>query len=491
MSSAIELHERLAGAVWGHLVGDAVGVPYEFRPAETVGEVRFGASGTHGQPPGTWSDDGALMLALLDSLLTSGFDTTDQARRALDWYRGTAYTPDGDGRFDVGGATRGAIEAFEAGTPAEDAGPTHERANGNGSLMRMLPLGLVERDVADAELVARAHRASRVTHGTVRAQVACALYSIVVRRLLGGDGGRAAALADARRPLRSVYQAGGAGEHLAALDHLEGYAERGGRGSVWDAFWSAWDAFAGADDYAGTIRRAVAYGNDTDTTAAIAGGLAGVRWGIGGIPGEWLRGMRGREIVEPLVVRLTKAANPIRVDWVDLGEVPGLAASGGRLGMTFLPGKDDGDLGAHHRDLDRDVRWLREAYAVDAFVLLVQDSELRSLRVPTIAAVMHANGIDLVSHPIPDGGVPADRAPLERTLAGIRGRLGTGEAVVVACRGGLGRTGTVVGCLLRDAGLGGPAAIDLTRASRHDTIETAQQERFVVEWNGSVREALG
>ena len=61
---------RLSGAVWGHLVGDAVGIPLEFRPASEIGSVEFGATGTHGQPPGTWSDDGALMLALLDSLLT-------------------------------------------------------------------------------------------------------------------------------------------------------------------------------------------------------------------------------------------------------------------------------------------------------------------------------------------------------------------------------------------------------------------------------------
>jgi len=167
----IELDERLAGAVWGHLVGDAVGVPYEFRPATPADQVVFGAKGTWSQPPGTWSDDGALMLVLLDSLLSSGFDTTDQAQRALAWYRGTAYTPDGDGRFDVGNATAEALRAFEAGTPAEEAGPTHERANGNGSLMRILPLALVERDASDAELVELAHRASRVTHGTVRAQV--------------------------------------------------------------------------------------------------------------------------------------------------------------------------------------------------------------------------------------------------------------------------------------------------------------------------------
>jgi ADP-ribosylglycohydrolase len=483
MSPTIELHERLAGAVWGHLVGDAVGVPYEFRPATPAAQVVFGAKGTWHQPPGTWSDDGALMLALLDSMLTAGFDTTDQARRALEWYRGTAYTPDGNGRFDVGTTTGEALRAFGSGTPAEDAGPTHEQANGNGSLMRILPLALFERDVPDAELAKLAHRASRVTHGTVRAQTACALYSILVRRLLAGSDGRAAAIAGARRSLRDVYEAGSAVEHIVALDHLEAYAARGGRGRVWDSFWSAWDAFAGAIDYRETIQRAVAYGNDTDTTAAIAGGLAGIRWGIGGLPVEWLSGMRGREVVEPLVNRLAAGMNPIRVDWVDLKKVPGLAASPGRLGMTFLPGKhDDGSAGKHRRDLVGDVRWLRDAYNVDAFVLLVGDDELHDCRVPNIADVMATHGIDLIRDPIHDGGVPADRAALRHSLDGIRARLANGENIAVACRGGLGRTGTVVGCLLRDGGLDVTAAIALTRASRKKTIENIDQERFVEAW---------
>ena len=483
MSRTIELDERLAGAVWGHLVGDAVGVPYEFRPATLAAQVVFGAKGTWDQPPGTWSDDGALMLALLDSLLAGGFDTTDQARRALEWYRRKAYTPDGDGRFDVGTTTGDALRAFGGGTPAENSGPTHEQANGNGSLMRILPLALVERDVSDAELVTRAHRASRVTHGTVRAQVACALYSILVRRLVAGSGGRAAALADGRRSVRDGYETGGEVEHLAALDHLEAYPARGGRGRVWDSFWSAWDAFAGARDYRETIQRAVAYGHDTDTTAAIAGGLAGIRWGIGGIPGEWLRGMRGREVVEPLVHCLTKLANPIRVDWVDLKKVPVLAASPGRLGMTFLPGKhDDGSAGKHRRDLVRDVRWLQEVYAVDTCLLLVEDHELRDCRVPNIADVMATHGIDLIREPIHDGGVPADRAALRHILDGIRARLAGGENIAVACGGGLGRTGTVVGCLLRDGGLDADAAIALIRTSRPKTIENDDQERFVASW---------
>ena len=297
-AAAPELAARLAGGVWGHLVGDAVGVPYEFRPPTDQAEIRFRAAGTHGQPPGTWSDDGALMLALLDSLLTVGFDPEDQGRRIVAWYRSKAYTPDGDGLFDIGNTTRAAISALESGTPAERAGGTDTYANGNGSLMRILPVPLVHRAAPTDELVDMAQRASSVTHGTPEAQAACSMYSLVAQRLLDGVD-RPTALEDARADLRRLYDSDST--RRAALDHLEGYAERGGRGRVWDSFWSAWGAFADADSYREAIERAVAYGHDTDTTAAIAGGLAGIHWGIDAIPRDWLDGLRGREIVEPLI----------------------------------------------------------------------------------------------------------------------------------------------------------------------------------------------
>src|SRR6187397_2722096 len=148
----MDIAERLAGAVWGHLVGDACGVPYEFRAGGTISDVHFGVAGTHGQPPSTWSDDGALMLALLDSLLRDRaageplFDTRDQASRAVAWADNGAYTPDGDGAFDIGGATSAALARIRAGTSAEQAGGTGERDQGNGSLMRILPIALVDRD---------------------------------------------------------------------------------------------------------------------------------------------------------------------------------------------------------------------------------------------------------------------------------------------------------------------------------------------------------
>lgn len=181
-------------------------------------------------------------------------------------------------------------------------------------------------------------------------------------------------------------------------------------------------------------------------------------------------------------------SGPIRVDWVEpLGSVPGFRAAaerGARLGMTFTPGKHDvGSGGVHRRDLDTDVATLRDIDRVDTFVLLIEDHELELLRVPRLPAAMADAGIDLVRFPIVDAGVPPDRDAFRGLLDDLAARLGAGESVVVACRGGLGRTGTVVACLLRDGGLDADQAISATRAARRETIETDRQERFVRDWD--------
>jgi ADP-ribosylglycohydrolase len=489
----MELPLRLSGAVWGHLVGDAVGVPYEFRPPASIGAVRFGASGTHRQPPGTWSDDGALTLALLDSLLAVGFDPDDQGRRFLAWRDWGAYTPDGDGCFDIGNATSEALRRLRGGVPAGEAGPSGEYDNGNGSLMRILPLALVGHTLPEAELIEQAHRSSRVTHGHAVAQAACALYVLLARELLLADESgveRGGALERARETLRA-YCLGSPGleQHCRALDTIEAYPRRTGSGYVVDAFWSAWDALKDSASYHETIERSVRYGNDTDTTACIAGGLAGAWFGLDGIPADWLAGMRGRAIVDPLVDRLiahagwrTSGANPLRVDWVDPAAVPPGAGWRGRLGMTLLPGKKfSGYTGEHWRDLSADATRLHELGA-DALLLLVEDHELRECRVPNIVAVMADSGIEVVRHPVADLEAPADRDEYRATLGHITARLRDGRSVAVVCRGGLGRTGTAVACLLVDAGLAPDDAIALTRRTLHGTIERGSQETFVRAW---------
>jgi ADP-ribosyl-[dinitrogen reductase] hydrolase len=292
------LGERLAGGVWGHLVGDAMGVPYEFSVPGSINGVEWGHIGTHHQPPGTWSDDGALMLALLDSLLTTGFDLEDQSQRYVAWLREGAYTP--DGLFDIGPTTRSALERVEAGTPAAAAGGTDEYSNGNGSLMRVLPVALVGRAETDDVLVSRASAASAVTHAHPRCRVTCAVCTLLARNLLLGESDRGAAMDKALVAVKTHMPP----EWRQDFDILAAWEPRTGDGYVIDCFWSAWDAFSGAASYPEAIERAVGFGKDTDTTACVAGGLAGIYWGVEDIPDAWRTQMRGQQIVKRVLAEL-------------------------------------------------------------------------------------------------------------------------------------------------------------------------------------------
>ena len=282
--------DRIRGALYGHLCGDALGVPYEFKAASALpATILWTGHGSHGQAPGTFSDDGSLMLCSTLSLSERGsFDATDMGRRFLRWWR-EGYLAAGGEAFDIGGATTRALLRIEQGVPALEAGPSESRDNGNGSLMRILPMSLFGLGLSLGEQADLAHRASRITHGHVRSQVCCALHSALVARLWAGDA-RETAFAAACADLRRLYAAGEAfAEELA---HVETFEKRGGSGYVVDCLRCAWDAVRDAGSYEEAVVRAVRYGNDTDTTAAVAGGLAGFVFGIDGVPQAWRDALR-------------------------------------------------------------------------------------------------------------------------------------------------------------------------------------------------------
>lgn len=409
------------------------------------------------------------------------------------WWHEGAYAP-GSKVFDIGTTTSTALRALERGVHAIDAGPAGERASGNGSLMRILPVALVGRDLDDAKLVEQAHLASRVTHGHPRCQVACALYVLVAKRLLHAES-RAAGLATATDSLRVIYASDdGLAAHREALGELLGWKSRSGRGLVLDAFWSAWDAFADASSYRETVELAIRYGHDTDTTAAIAGGLAGIHWGWQGIPAEWLDGMRSPEIVTSLVDRLVTAAgwitsssSPLRVDTLDAASVPGLAGVAGRAGITFLPGKkyDSWSKSGRPKQYWRDVR--SDAVEVhrlgfDVFLLLVEDHELDWCSVTNIGCALAREGIDFIRFPILDPRTPADGAAYRATIVDLLDRMRAGKSVAIACRGGLDRSGMTAACLLREAGVESGEAIRIVQEARHGALTEPEQQGYVWAW---------
>ncbi len=304
-------HSKIAGGFYGLLVGDALGVPYEFKyprqipPREAIEfSPPVGYARTHAYvPPGTWSDDGAQALALLDSLLTCGtLDLNDLAERIASWRETGKYAVGGK-VFDIGITTSAAISNFRAGVAAENAGPKDVSDNGNGSLMRVLPLVLWHRG-SDDELVRDAMAQSLVTHGHARAQVCCALYCLWARRLLENDP---AAWENASAILRDVIvflpNREAFEEELEFQVRPDDFAAGNGSGYVVDALRSArW--VMQEEGYENVVKAAVALGSDTDTTACIAGGVAGIRDGLEAIPSRWRDNLRGQEIARPLLERL-------------------------------------------------------------------------------------------------------------------------------------------------------------------------------------------
>lgn len=302
--------ERIEGGLIGLLVGDALGVPYEFhRPEEIppLAEIEFqppkGFRRAHlGIPPGTWSDDGAQALCLLGSLLDCGkFDLEDFSKALVEWYDTGYMAVDGQ-VFDVGIQTGKALRLMRAGIPPLVAAPGDEQANGNGSLMRVLPLALWHQG-SDEELVQDARLQSRVTHGHLRSQLCCALYCVWARRILDEipDPWQ-----DAVSTLRTIYP-----ESSPEFTELEWSIrpddppQGTGSGYVVDCLRSARLALQ-AETYEQVVKAAVALGNDTDTSACVAGGIAGIRDGVQAIPPRWLEKLRGQDILEPLLKELLK-----------------------------------------------------------------------------------------------------------------------------------------------------------------------------------------
>ena len=168
--------------------------------------------------------------------------------------------------------------------------------------MRVLPLALWHAG-SDVQLVRDAFLQSLPTHGHVRSQVCCAIHVLWARRLLDGLEVDAAWL-DAVRTTRTLVA-----DSPKAVEQLEFHvrpdedATGRGTGYVVDALRSARQVQS-AGDYEAIVRAAIRLGNDTDTTACIAGGIAGIRFGLAGIPARWREGLRGRDLVEPLLDEL-------------------------------------------------------------------------------------------------------------------------------------------------------------------------------------------
>jgi ADP-ribosyl-[dinitrogen reductase] hydrolase len=302
--------------LFGIAVGDALGVPVEFKSRKSIAEnpvTDMIGFGTHHQPPGTFSDDSSLSFCLAEAL-TQQLSLETIADNFIAWLDKNYWTARGN-VFDVGILTAQAIKRLAQGCSPALSGGIEITDNGNGSLMRILPLLFYIKDKGLDDRFKITKQVSSITHGHVRSVIACFYYLEFARQIVEGIEkfkiyknlqteiveyltSISVDLNEIKlfdRLLRSDISAL-SDSHISS----SGYVLHTLEASIW--------CLLTTDDYKTATLKAVNLGDDTDTTGAVTGGLAGLLYGFDTIPKNWLHQLARKDDIEDLAKRLLEFA---------------------------------------------------------------------------------------------------------------------------------------------------------------------------------------
>lgn len=289
-------HIKPINSMLGFCVADALGVPVEFNHRNVlsknpVREMR--GFGTHNQEPGTWSDDSSQLFCVIESLC-NGYNIEAIAENLKSWYYDNHWTARGR-VFDIGSTTYSSMEMLRLGVHPSRSGADDIMDNGNGSLMRILPLAYILQNEWDFKYRQKIiHEVSAITHAHRIAQIACVIYVEFAIQLLHGEG-KESAYAYCQEVAKAYYENPRDWKNLELFGRIVyqdifeyGEEEIYSSGYVVDTLEAClWSLFK-SDNYFESVVCAVNLGNDTDTIGALTGGLAGILYGASDIPREWL-----------------------------------------------------------------------------------------------------------------------------------------------------------------------------------------------------------
>lgn len=311
-----EYENRLYGGIFGFCIGDMLGVPVEFstreeRDNDEVKELR--AYGTYHQPFGAWSDDTSLMLGLIDAF-NNGFSMDKLAENFVSYYKNGKFTPNGE-MFDIGISTKNAIEKIIQGMEPVKCGGSSEMDNGNGSLMRILPLAYLENEYDEVQIIKLVENVSSITHAHNRSKLACIIYVEYALQLIQGKEKLEAyeeTIEFISKNCNEVYS-----NELKNFENILNKnifnfkrEEIKSTGYVIDTLEAVLWLFFNKNSYEEMVLGAVNLGGDTDTIAAIVGGIAGIYYGFNAIPNRWVQNVtRKSEIKEMIKVFLKIISN--------------------------------------------------------------------------------------------------------------------------------------------------------------------------------------
>jgi len=312
------MENKVKAGIMGICIGDALGVPVELKKREDLKKnpvTKMLEYMSWNQPKGTWSDDSALTLCLAEEL-TKGYDLERIGASFVKWVKYGHWTAHGR-LFDIGGTTRHSIARLIKGESARFSGNIFEEDNGNGSLMRILPLAFYLEHESDIQkLYLTVKEVSSITHGHFRSVFACFIYVVFAIQLLKGKR-----KTEAYRYTQDVVleYAGKQGFnpkeielfHRVLKNDISGYSEEEikSTGYVLHSLEASLWCFLNSETYSEAVLKAVNLGEDTDTTGAITGGIAGIYYGYDSIPQEWLDVLVRKDDIETLCENLFKKLN--------------------------------------------------------------------------------------------------------------------------------------------------------------------------------------
>ena len=310
----MNLKTKRNAAIWGFIVGDALGVPYEFTDRNDMKlEPATGMKGfgTHHQPAGTWSDDTSMMLCVLEKIKTKG-TTKDLAKLFIRWYDDGYHTAHGV-VFDIGITTRAAIYKLKTGIAVSKSGSSDEHSAGNGSLMRCLPYAFAEDfEKAMSEMI----KDNNITHRLSICNDCCLFYAKVIQAITKGKDKEDAVEAGVNylKFDRRIVESGEDETDLVYNSKFNIIFSENFRllpevaikstGYVLDTIEAVIWCFLNTDNYTDAVLKAINLGGDTDTIAALTGGIAATYYGLDNIPKEWIEQIVRREDLEKIISTL-------------------------------------------------------------------------------------------------------------------------------------------------------------------------------------------
>ena len=308
-------NKKVHSTLLGIAIGDALGVPVEFKDRDFLTKnlvTDYLGYMCWNQPPGTWSDDSSLTFCLAESLC-KGYDLTDIANNFMKWYQ-TGYWGAHHTVFDIGGSTRYSIQRLIKGESPYYSGNMMEHDNGNGSLMRILPIVFYLENESDLDKIYKTVKeVSGITHAHFRSIFACFIYIVFALELLKNNDKKVAYLNMQTKVMSYIEDKDFNVTEINLFDKVlhndiakyekneiksSGYVLH----SLEAAFW----CLINETTYNETVLRAVNLGGDTDTTAAIAGGLAGLLYGFDAIPQKWIDQLARKDDIFDLCDRLSE-----------------------------------------------------------------------------------------------------------------------------------------------------------------------------------------